>query len=251
MAKEEKKDALTVAAGAMLALPDHVKRGGFEGRENVSSEDKTMPRLAVAQKLSPEVEKGHEKYVPGLEEGMLFNSLTGSIYGDGTVEVIVVRHEPARFIEFYPRDSKEGKGIKDFNVPAGDPRTEFGEKGEKPVATKFLESIALRVGRDAGGKVVLEPLALSFKGSSLKAGRNLRGLGEAINAPSFAAVYALTPARQTNEHGTFYVITSRFSRWTTPEEYAFAEKMFEGLKGQELVTNREEGGAEGGEPVPF
>lgn len=227
-----KKDAIAkVETGGALALPDYAQTGTRKGADVITTEDLVMPRLALAQQLSPELEEGNPKYIDGLKAGDAFNTLTGAVYGKDPLKVIIVRVDPPRFVEFRPRS--EGGGIVDFNVPADDPRTKFGEDGEKPVATKFMEYVAL-LGEE------LEPVALSFKGSGLKTARQLNGLIKFRNADSYASVFELTPVKMSNDKGTYYTFNVRLAGNTPEEAFNYAAQVFDAVADKTIVTEREE-----------
>lgn len=248
------KDALIKVGAGVLERPAFIPEGDTRGRTKVERDDVQMPRLAVAQGLSPQLDPEKAEYIEGLKLGDMFNTLTGQVYGRGPLEVVVVRQYPPRYVEFFPRN--EGGGVKDFNVPAGDPRTEFttGPDGKAvpPAATKFLEFVAL-VGP------AREPVALSFKNTQLKAGRVLNGLIQARGAglPAFATVFTLTTGKQKNAKGEFYVPTVKVKGNVDEATFRQAEALFEVVKDKELAIDREGAGeaheAEGGagEDVPF
>ena len=139
MAFGKKDTAIQKVTGGALTAPNYMKTGTKKGAEDISREDLTMPRLALAQKLSPEIDEGNAKFVDGLKFGDAYNTLSGEVYGKDPIEVVIIRAEKPKYIEFNPIE--DGGGIKDFNVPAGDTRTLFSENSDKPIATKFLENV--------------------------------------------------------------------------------------------------------------
>ena len=68
----------------LATLPEHLRSefGNKAGKENVGREDMLIPRLAIAQSLSPQLKKSNEAYIPDLEPGQFFNSVNGEVYGD-------------------------------------------------------------------------------------------------------------------------------------------------------------------------
>jgi hypothetical protein len=50
------------------------------GFENVNASELAIPFLKIASSQTPEVKKGNTKHVEGLEEGMIFNSVTKEFY---------------------------------------------------------------------------------------------------------------------------------------------------------------------------
>ncbi len=224
--KEE--TAVTKVTGGALVAPKYMQTGTKKGAEEIRREDLTMPRLALAQKASPEIEEGHAKFVEGLSFGDAYNTLSGEVYGKDPVDVVIVRAETPKYIEFYPID--DGGGIKDFSVRADDPRTQFGENGEKPIATKFLEYVAL-IGPD-----FRMPVAISFKGSGLKAARQLNGLIKLRNLDAFASIFRLSPAKVSNDKGTYAVFNVALAGNVDEDTFKYAAGVYEAISGQQLVT---------------
>ncbi len=189
MAKTNKD--LAVPGPGTLAVPAYVNTGAIVGTETITNQDITLPRLALAQALSPQVAEADDAYIQGLKAGDLFNSLTGVAYGRGPVGVVIVKVEAARWMEF---DKKDRTLILDRNVPAGDPRTVWGDDGTPPRATQFRDYLALLAHTG-------EPIGLSFKGTSLRGAKDLNSLIKLY--PN--QVYNIGSAGKKNEHGAFFV----------------------------------------------
>jgi hypothetical protein len=71
--------------GTLAVVPDHLKQyqGAQDAEANVGRDDILIPRLAVAQAgMSAQLKKNHELFIPELEEGQLFNTVTNEVYGD-------------------------------------------------------------------------------------------------------------------------------------------------------------------------
>jgi hypothetical protein len=238
MAKEQKaadEKLETVQSGA-LARPDFVAPS-TEGTEHITSDEMQLPRITVAQQMSHELNPAHASFIDGLKVQDMFNTLSHKVYGKGPLHFIVLRADPPRFMEFFPRDM--GGGVKDYNVPANDPRTQFtrNEQGSSvpPVATKFYDFI-----------VMLHPsqelAALSFKGMMLKAGRKLNGLMKMRNAPIYAGLYKLDTAMETNKKGVYAVMTVDNAGWVPDQEtYKNVEAASRSLQGKAVVIDREPG----------
>lgn len=250
MSKTEETKALTKTGSTAITLPDFIKVGDSRGSENVATEDLKIPRVLLAQGLSPELVEGDPAYIPGIKLGDAFNSVTREVYGKGPIEVVIVRAEPVKYIEFYPRNSAEGKGVKDFDVKPDDPRTRWQDDGKPPVATKFLEFVAL-LGAD------LEPVILTFKGTGLKTARDLstfiklpvKGHG---NVPAFARRFSLTASVVRDGDKTYAVFTARPTGFVDEATYAKASAFFESIK-KRKVADDEAAAAAGAVPddVPF
>ena len=194
-----------VATLPVQEVPDYLKDvNSADGTEGMTREDMLMPRLALAQKMSHEVDPENAKFIEGLEVGDMFNSVTKQIYGPDAIEFVVLRRDVPRYVEFHPRE--QGGGIKDMNVPANDPRTQFtrGQDGKsvKPVATKFYDFIVMLLPS-------MEIIGLSFKSTGLKAARQLNTFlampfgGKKI--PIYARKFKIHSDSDENQHGKFKI----------------------------------------------
>jgi hypothetical protein len=216
------KMALTTTGVLALTLPDYIAKA-TTAPENIGREDVRLARIGLAQPLSPELDSSSEKYITGLKSGDLFNSVTGEVF-EQPVRVVIARVEKLRHVEFNPIE--EGGGIKDRNVPAGDPRTQWGPDGEKPVATAFREYAAFLADR-------LEPIGLSFKGASLRTAVDLNTIidmrWKAQKAPVYATIFALTSAKGPKSGFNYQVLKATPVGNTSEEQAHFAQAYQEGL----------------------
>lgn len=218
------------------AAPDFIPEGK-KGLEHITTQDMILPRLAIAQALSPEMIKKNEKYIAGLELGDMFNNFTGKIYGSGPLSFSVVKAARPRGVEFIPRD--QGGGVRDMNVALDDPRMQWGKEGKKPIATKFYDFVILLHPFES-----LEDsmLALSFKSTGLKVARRLNSLMLYRNRPIFSGVYSISSIVTENQKGTFGVFEVENAGWVdNKEDYQTFEKIYESLKEQDFeVYGRED-----------
>lgn len=160
------------ALATAVDIPDYLKDvDSADGTEGLTRDDMVMPRLALAQKMSPEIDPESPKFIEGLEIGQMFNSVHRTIYGDGieeAIEFVVLKRDAPRHVEFKPLD--QGGGIVDMNVPVNDPRTMFTRgtdgKSVKPIATKFYDFVVMLLPS-------MEIIGLSFKSTGLKAAKLL------------------------------------------------------------------------------
>lgn len=208
-----------------------------EGTEHITQDDVQIPRLVIAQQMSPEIEDGNAKFIPDLRAGQMFNSLTKRIYGKEPLDFAVVRATKPRWVEFAPRE--EGGGVVDPNVPEGDPRTEFwtDEDGKRrsPRATKFYDFI-----------LVLDPynvqelVALSLKSTGLTVARQLNGFIQMRQAAVYAGLYRLEPKQKRNPKGTFYQFDIRPNGWITVKEtFEALKEMYDSLKTENVTIHAE------------
>ena len=72
-----------------VALFDDDLLSGGTGLEEMTSDDLAIPFIRVLQAMSPQVNKRAPEYVDGAEVGMLFNTVTNSVYdGEKGVEIV-------------------------------------------------------------------------------------------------------------------------------------------------------------------
>jgi hypothetical protein len=223
-----------------MERPAWLKKDDTRGTEHLTKADIQMPRLALAQGLSPQIADGDPQQIPDLKVGMLFNSLTKEVLGKGPLEFTIIRADPPRWVEFFPRT--EGGGVKDIDVPSDDPRTQFTTENGKsipPAATQFYDFVIMFLPLKSGDPMS-NIIALSFKSTGLKAARQLNGLMQLRNAPSFAGKYVLTTGMQRNSKGTFAVYQVANAGWVDEETGKLAEQMFEALKNKDIKIDRDE-----------
>lgn len=223
-----------------IARPTYLQGGDKRGTENITNADIQMPRLGIAQTNSPEVEEGNARFIADLKAGMFFNNVTRQII-PSPISFTVIRTERPRFIEFIPRT--EGGGIRDYNVPADDPRTQFrqGEGGKTlpPLATKFYDFIILMLPVNMNDPMS-NVIALSLKSTGLKVARQLNGLIKLRNAPSFAGKYKLTTKRETNSKGTWSGPVIENDGWVTEDEFKVASMAYDSLSGKTVHIDVED-----------
>lgn len=222
MAKNEVKTEETkdVALASQGGLPADMAAMGIDifgdanlGNENVGQDDVTIPRLKVAQALSPEIKKQKSEYIDGAEEGSIFNSATKELYSTPltVVNVAYVR----RFIEWIPRE--KGGGLVNANheesILEQCTRNEKGDymlpNGNEIVVTP--EHFVILVKPDG----TWENAVLSMSGSKAKISRSwntaIRNVkvknpatGKFVNPARFYQSFTLETVPETNDRGDFF-----------------------------------------------
>jgi len=237
-----KKTNTTVAkveAPGALARPDFIP-ASHEGRSHMTREDVVIPGLAIAQQLSPQLIESDPKFIDGLKAGEMFNTLTKQIGGKGPIQFHIVKATRPRWMEFIPRE--QGGGIKDFNVPANDPRTQWGENGEKPVATKIYDFLIVPSPFDPSAGMLNSVLALSMSNSKVKVAKGLNSLIQGTGAAVYAGLYEVSTfldsnAKKQSFHN--YRVTYKGGSQNptfvqTPEEFAFLKSLYENMKDRDV-----------------
>jgi hypothetical protein len=235
MAKEE----LAKLDGGPLALPDHLKNVHTrEGLENVTKADLVLPRVGISQSTHSQLKRGHALYIEALQQGLFFNDLTNDVYGE-TIEVIALLKTGSRIL-FKPL--AEGGGIlcRSLNGIDGGtisqtcdtcPNSKWqGEEG--PKCTEFLNFPVIL----ASSKQLA---VISFKSTALKPARKWVTRMSMADKPTYAAVYEIRSNPSKNAKGDFFVPSFKLKRWTTADEYDFASKQYNSLKGRTIVVEPE------------
>jgi len=223
--------------------------------ESFDNNDITIPRLSIAQALSPQLKRNDPSYIEGLGQLDLFNTVTGENYGAGPIlfTPLIFRK---RAIEFIPRT--EGGGVRDANVSIAvnpstgaykDARLNFGPNGEAPAATLFHEWICVLLD-------TMSLIAISMKTSQLKVSKQMNYIVREDAAlrklPAYARAWTIRTTEQTNKKGTFGNFVVRHGAVHSEEIGAQLAQIYNGLSGKNLnveVGNEPEPG--GDENVPF
>ncbi len=229
-----------------VSLPEFLHDYANTGLDHIQREDLQLPRLALAQGLSPQLNKKKPEYIDGLSLGDVFNSETGEVLGTGPWDIAIIRADSPRYVEFIPRD--DGGGVRDPNVPADDPRTEFTvdpETGDRvnPLATKFYDFLAIFLHNR-------EMIALSFKNTGLRVARHLNTLmkmrkvkidNDTKTLPIFMGKYRLEAIMQQNAKGDFANFKIDNAGLVEDEEILrFLAEQYEAVKEKNLVIDRDD-----------
>jgi hypothetical protein len=228
--------------------PKTLDRDDLTGTEGIGAADVRLPRLAIAQGLSPQITPGDGQFIEGLQLFDMFNDLTNEVYGKGPITFVPIRRDVRR-IEFIPRS--EGGGMVDPDVPRDDPRMKWtvDEAGNRlpPVATEFVEFVVLLLRQ---GKAP-EPIVLSIKTTNKwnkRAADQLTTFIKLRNAAIYAGLYTVdTKVPAKNDKGTFGVPTCKnagFIPVDTPHGQAlfeYAKQFHDSLQGKTIVVAREPG----------
>lgn len=244
-----------------LARDDEKFEGTGIGTEDIGIDDVRLPRLAIAQGLSPQI--AGDMPIEGLKLYDLFNDLTNQVYGRGPMYFVPVRRD-VRYIEFRPRE--EGGGVLDLNVPANDPRTQWTVEGEgadkqrvAPRATKFVEFVVLLLRPNVQPEIIV----LSIKDTNKwnrAAHTSLSSFIKLRNDDIFGGVYKITSKPEKNDQGTFGVYIIQNAGRAAGPIRELGKQLNASLSGKNIIVDRGLGeedstdepvaGADG-KPVPF
>lgn len=233
-----------------MVRPKGLDPKDLSGTEDITADEVRLPRLLMAQGLSPQITPGESSFIEGLTLFDMFNDQSNTIYGKGPITFVPVRREKRR-IEFVPRS--EGGGVLDLNVPAGDERLKWTKSSPEverpdvpPRATEFVEFVVLLL---RPGKAP-EPIVFSI---ARKNKWNRKAIDKIVTIiklrpPIYANLFSVdTKVPGKNDKGTFAVPTVRdlgFVPVDVPAGKAlfnYAKKFHESLKGKTLVIDRQPG----------
>ena len=233
-----------------IARPSFIE-DSTRGTDDISVDDLKLPRLCIAQGLSPQMIPGDPARIDGLKLFDFFNDLTGEVYrrfeeedgSDPKPLRFVVGRRQVKFIEFDPDDRKVPI---DLDVPRNDPRTRWTKdengKGIPPRAIKFVEFICLLLHE---GDREPEPIVISIQETNKynkTAHTRLSGFIKLKRppAPIYAGVYSATPGSATNDEGTFGIfIMNQCGFVETEELYAKSKEFSKSVEGKTIDINRE------------
>lgn len=189
------------------------------GLEDVEIGETLIPLFGILQKLSPQVDKDQDSYIPGAEAGQIFNTSTMERYdGKKGIRFIPI-HRDHKFVEWIPRDA--GGGF----VASYEPDSQTVLKAKKEAGAEgvfgkltvgdndLVETFYLMglVVEDDGSTT---PGVVPFSSTQIKHYKQLitmaksrkgrRENGERFQLPLFSHIYRLTTGLQENKKGKWH-----------------------------------------------
>jgi|TARA_R110000850_G_scaffold71610_4_gene157834 hypothetical protein len=195
-------------------LMDDIMEFAGEGT-SFDSDEMLIPFVRALQALSPQLNKKKPEFIPGAEQGDLYNTVTGEVWKGEEGASIVPCFQTTKYLEFVPRD--QGGGFKgEINVT--DPilqRTErVGSKEILPHGNELVKSdqhFCLVLSGDGA----YQPAVIDMKSTQLKVSRRWKTqiamqkikhpkTGAMITPPLFATVWKITTVEESNDQGTWF-----------------------------------------------
>jgi hypothetical protein len=245
---------LAVFDGSMVGVatrPQSLDPNDVSGTENIDADEVKLPRIGIAQGLSPQMTPGDTQYIDSLKLFMMFNDQTNEVYGHGPMTFVPIRRDVRR-IEFTPRS--EGGGVVDLDVPKSDPRLKWTKSDPSlpkadvpPAATEFVEFVVLLLRKGKAPEPIMLSIATKNKWNR-RAADKITSVSKIRRAPIYANLFSIdTSIPGKNDKGTFGVPTVRdlgFIPKDTPAGgllYAHCEAFHRSLEGKVIVVQREPG----------
>lgn len=223
--------------------PEYVNLDSGRGQENVGLEDITIPRLDVLQDLSPQRKKNDPAYIEGAEEGMLFNTVTGELYG---TEVYFIPCYYKKEWLIWKLQGAGGGFNGAFNTE-DEAKAEFAsqgfyeemyeDKGQKICAYEIVDT-ANHFGLVFDKADNVKEICVSMSKSKMKVNRSFNTLVKLAGGDRFSRVYKVSAVEDTNKANQSYYNMKITSMGYAPESmFLLGEKMYESMSANEKQAN--------------
>jgi len=221
MAKAKQQDVALRQSHDVEVLTDKPEwlTGKGRGMENVGINDLVLPRIELVQPLSPCKDKKDEAaYIPGIQDGMLFNTVSRASYD--SLRFVPVYFRP-QFLVF--RTRKAGGGF----------RGSFNTAAEAEAHRQSLDDPGNHEVVQCGEHIILivtpqgcEQAVLSMTSTKLKISRQLNSLIRLRGEDSWALVFELGAVQQKNDKGTFYNFSVKPMGYANKSVFMEGEKLY-------------------------
>lgn len=241
-----KKQIANVDEGSFPAeRPDYMNDDAVRGQENVGIEDISIPRLDIVQSLSPQRRKNDPAYIEGAEEGLLFNSVTNTLYGDKVhfvpvyfrKEWLIWKNQDAGggFNGAYPSEAT----AKDEMVSQGFEGQTFTKDGNEFPTYEIIDT-AQHFGLIVHDNGSTEEVVISMSKSKMKISRQLNTMVKMSGGDRFSRVYEIGAAVATNAaNQEYYNFTLKQLGFVPEEIYHNAEKVYDAISTGAKDVNRD------------
>lgn len=210
--------------------PDWLPANDDRGAEGVGMEDLVIPRLEVAQALSPCVDKEEPEYIEGCEAGMLYNTVTREVYPDGVL-ICPVKFQKQYLVWKDRKADPKAEGFfgsYDTELLAKEAVDQLVADGEKAKLVTNPTAVHFGFIVKADGKT--EQIAISMAKTKMKISRAWNTLVQLAGGSRFSRVYRITSQSETNDKGKYYNFTVKMAGYPQREVYDKADALYELLK---------------------
>ena len=224
--KNEAENKTTAVATQVNGFTDEMPewmRKGNAGSEEVTAKDMVLPRVDVIQALSPQIKKSDAAFIPGAEQGQIFNTVTGEVYGSSVTFVPVMfrseyvlwklRKAGGGFIGAFKTLSEANAALASTQNPA-----------DCEVVESHQHFAMILTGKGA------EEAVFSMTRSKLKVSRSLNTLVQIAGVDRFAKAYYIDAIEASSDKGDYWSFKVHPAGFVSQELYAKGKQLYEMIK---------------------
>ncbi len=257
LAKPIQANELTTGAPAWLQAKMNAAGGAPRGLDKMDSADLILPRLVLAQSLSPEVARPDEFGLEGdrlIRVGDIFENLSKEVIcraGDELEIIPIVLAKTRMHLQPFAdgggilcrsddalKARPGGDGVNAGNEPTQDclacVRKEWDDEKGKPECSLFYNIIVLVPSRGYA------PFVWSCKHTNVKVVKRFLSTAKQLGADFFARKYAIAAVTEQSANFTYKNFIFRSVDWVNEAEYARADSFFKSLEGKTWTPNTED-----------
>lgn len=236
-----KKEVATIDSGLPAERPSWMKGDGTRGNEGVKVEDLTIPRLSIIQDLSPQHKEGKPEFIEGAKPKMIFNTVTGELYGQGIYIVpVLFRKEWVIW-----KDQNKGGGFRGaFSTEEEAVRAlqDLDDKADCEVVDSAQHFVLVVDAASTMEDPKLNEAVISMSKSQMKISRQMNSMIHAQGGDRWERMYKLTVVDDQNAAGQEYYNWKPHQMGFVSESiFKAAEKMYEAVRSGTKDVKRDEG----------
>lgn len=229
------------AVAIVTEMPEWLKKGSNKGSEDVTGKDMSIPRVDVLQALSPQIKRNDPSYIEGANQGDIFNTITGHIYGNEVTFIpVLFRRE---FCVWKLRTSGGGfAGAFKTEQEADAARLKLPDPDSYEVSESH-QHFALVINGST-----IESVVFSMAKSRLKTSRQLNTLVQMAEVDRFAKAYKASAVEVDGPKGTYWSMKVTPMGFVSADLYKKGQELYELINAGAADVDRT--GTDAGEPVP-
>lgn len=226
-----KKEVATANESMPAFLQQHMQ--DTRGNEEVDANDLVIPRIELVQGLSKARKKSDPAYIPGAEEGMLYNNVTRELYGE-SIKVCPVMFRKEWLLW---RDVDLGGGFGGA-FPSAESAEAAKNAQENPSEWEVVDTPQhfVVIVKDDGTR---EEAVVSMAKTKAKASRLWNSLVRINGGPRFSRVYELRGVPDQNKVGQeFYSLQVKNVGFVDEQTFNFASEVYDLVKSGSASVDR-------------
>ena len=234
-----------------------------KGLGNLGMDDLAIPFLRILSDTSPQIKKRDPLYIEGAESGMIYNTLTKSIY-DGEVGAKVIPCAYQRqYIEWTDRGEGSGAPVNIYPAESDiiSKTTRDDQRKDRLPNGNYIEDTAnhycLVIGADGTSSQVLVAMKStqrkkSKRWNSLMLGLKMKGANGLFTPPSYSHLYTLKTVAESNNLGNWFGWDiSRVGPVEDLDVYNAAKAFADSVAKGEVKVKHEDEDVDSGEKAPY